>query len=399
MASTVFCNFSTNSWLTEDFYESDFQSPGMLAQVPKTFICQDIIADFRPRAYSCWRDSLDYIDLDALHSTSCPSTSGVDSIPGMTLKDDVLQVETLQDSIDFEDGPAASNNTDGTEQPATSDFFDSNFCYSAMSHTPTSDSLLTESSPEIQLSPPTPSPPVLEHVGTPAARPSAEPFPSGSSEHETSLLDIALLDSLLNDENDSLNFESDESHSVDVELHSSRSSSPSSFVTDLFSDVEGTRSSSPAITDVDSSDSLSSLGDDCSSEAMDMDTLDHAASDDDTTAHDPPPSDSQPCITATTSKIERHKGASRSTRRKAKVTRKAAVRRVPCSLCRQTFTREADRDRHLASVHKDSSGAPEFLGSHQCRFCGKDFSRPDAKARHEGTRSVYCQKMARQRRG
>ncbi|KAK7030907.1 hypothetical protein VNI00_013853 [Paramarasmius palmivorus] len=63
-----------------------------------------------------------------------------------------------------------------------------------------------------------------------------------------------------------------------------------------------------------------------------------------------------------------------------------------CALCFQTFTRETDRDRHLSSVHKE----PQFHERSQCRFCRKEFSRPDAKARHEKSRPALCRKIAKQ---
>ncbi|KAK1234786.1 hypothetical protein PQX77_002003 [Marasmius sp. AFHP31] len=209
---------------------------------------------------------------------------------------------------------------------------------------------------------------------------------------DISLLEIALSGSLFNDCQvvESGLGSSCASHYNDP--GSSRPSSPSSFVTDIiFSEFGPSRFTSPDTTsaNTESSDGFSSAADECGAD------LTHGISGPaaltQRPSHDFRSSDSSPgCSRVTTPRSERFKkGRIESHSAGLKASRRS---RAACALCRRTFSREADRDRHLATVHKDPAGP-----HHPCRFCGKSFSRSDAKARHEFmnsprviTRSVEC---------
>ncbi|KAJ8088507.1 hypothetical protein PM082_022580 [Marasmius tenuissimus] len=229
-----------------------------------------------------------------------------------------------------------------------------------------------------------------ESVTTP--HPSSNPT-RPSLGRDASLLEQVPSGSLFDDHHDT---ESDSESSPTPHSKSStssRSSSPFSFV--ISSDFGMSRFSSPNTTGTESSDGLSSAVDDCASDMTNEDSgplaLIQGAS------HDTQSPDSSPISSrASTPRSKRPKKDRNIESRAARRKPSCRSRRVACALCRQTFSREADRDRHLASVHKDPAGPQEFLGRHPCRFCGKGFSRPDAKARHESARSVDCRRVGRQ---
>uniref|UniRef100_A0A0W0G7W1 C2H2-type domain-containing protein n=1 Tax=Moniliophthora roreri TaxID=221103 RepID=A0A0W0G7W1_MONRR len=182
----------------------------------------------------------------------------------------------------------------------------------------------------------------------------------------------------------------------------SRPPSPPPSLCDSWTDSEESGCSTPDASDFDLSDSYS--------EAMDLDTeySEEQSSDMESDGYESScerrstsqKSSVEPKSRKTTSTpiLSRKKvPAKRNGSRKLK-QKKPKTARIPCSLCSQTFTREADRDRHLSSVHKEPIvSEPNFRERSQCRFCGKEFSRPDAKARHESARSALCRKIARQR--
>ncbi|KAJ7579050.1 hypothetical protein C8J56DRAFT_1059283 [Mycena floridula] len=62
---------------------------------------------------------------------------------------------------------------------------------------------------------------------------------------------------------------------------------------------------------------------------------------------------------------------------------KTKGKKVKCSACQSNFTRAADMRRHWESQH---GGVKEKC---QCRFCGKMYSRPDAKLRHENSKVCH----------
>lgn len=64
---------------------------------------------------------------------------------------------------------------------------------------------------------------------------------------------------------------------------------------------------------------------------------------------------------------------------KAKPKRVRACQNVPCTYdnCYNIFSREADRDRHIATVHNRRT--------YECEVCGKACSREDALKRHRDT--------------
>ncbi|KAK7031208.1 hypothetical protein VNI00_013624 [Paramarasmius palmivorus] len=170
-------------------------------------------------------------------------------------------------------------------------------------------------------------------------------------------------------------------------------------------DSESSRCSSPELSDFEPLDVVHQ-------EDMDLDAdwhMEETISDVDSDGYDSsfelqattkrPSAKSQPAKNTSLSlALTRKKGLGRKKCGRKPKPRKPKPVRIPCSLCSQTFTREADRDRHLSSVHKEPvESEPNFRERSQCRFCGKEFSRPDAKARHESSRSALCRQIARQK--
>ncbi|KII85557.1 hypothetical protein PLICRDRAFT_56790 [Plicaturopsis crispa FD-325 SS-3] len=81
---------------------------------------------------------------------------------------------------------------------------------------------------------------------------------------------------------------------------------------------------------------------------------------------------------------------SRPRKKRARVSLKHDTPRWPCSHagCRETFSRDTDVKRHVATVH-DNRGKAQIYEEKRdgfrkyCRFCAKILARPDARLRHE----------------